>query len=305
MMRIMLSVVAVLEVGCAHAALRSPLLEPMKATEPAEPIADQFRRDQAAGISEEGLRAILSAPVTLDETQRVGVLAVTDSYRPERGLPLPAVPAELTHSLEGAGLFQATSEVSTDWPADAGLGGLRELAARYRCGYLLLYRQRFLDDSWLNGWAWLYFTLIGAAVAPSVTLETAGVLEATLFDVRTGTILFTIYERVRARSDDTPWGEERKLRAMKLRLLDQAAGKLAEQVVSKVRSLVGARRSAGASAPVSSTTRVEPGRGAGPPAADRPAVPVVLGAVSAPQRRLFIREDEQMERDGHEGGIGE
>jgi hypothetical protein len=54
---------------------------------------------------------------------------------------------------------------------------------------------------------------------------------------RTGTILFTVYERVRASSDETPWYPDRKLGAMKVRLLEQAAGKLAEQVVSKVRRL--------------------------------------------------------------------
>ncbi len=56
-----------------------------------------------------------------------------------------------------------------------------------------------------------------------------------------GTILFTVYERVRARSDETPWDDDRKLRGMKMRLLEQAAGKLAGQVVSKVRHLAETR----------------------------------------------------------------
>jgi len=72
-------------------------------------------------------------------------------------------------------------------------------------------------------------------VAPGRTLETAGVLEATLFDMRTGTILFTVYQRVRGRSDETAMNEERKLSAMKARLVEEAAGKLADQVVAKVR----------------------------------------------------------------------
>jgi hypothetical protein len=114
------------------------------------------------------------------------------------------------------------------------------LASAARRGAFPRTRQRwhrFLDQGYLNAWAWLYPTLLGAIVAPSRTLETAGVLEATLFDVRSGTILFTVYERVRASSDERPWDEDRKLRAMKLRLLEQAAGKLAERVVSKVRHL--------------------------------------------------------------------
>ena len=230
---------AVLEAGCAHSfsrELRAPDLAPPQALK-----ADHFKRDGAGGVSEEALRAILDAPVGLDKTQRLGVLPVADSYQPDRGVPLPAVPAELTRSLEATGLFQATSEVSTDWPVDGDIPGLRELAARYRSGYLLLYRQRFVDDDYANAWTWLFPTVIGALIAPSRTLEVAGVLEATLFDVRTGTILFTVFERVHAVANETPWAEERRRHAMKVGLLEQAAGKLAEQVVSKVRHLAAAQ----------------------------------------------------------------
>lgn len=223
--------------GCAHMPVQDPTIPTATAAAPATLSEDHFRGDQIGTLSEEALRAILEAPVQLDESQRIGVLAVTDSYKPERGVPVPGVPAELTRALEGTGFFQAASEMTTDWPADGNIPGLRELAARYRSGYLLLYRQRFVDDDYANAWAWLYPTIVGAIVAPSRTLETAGVLEATLFDVRTGTILFTAYERVRARSDETPFDDDRKLRAMKARLLEQAAGKLADQVVSKVRRL--------------------------------------------------------------------
>jgi len=219
-------------VACSHAAIRHPLMMPLAVTE------DHFVRDRPAGLSEEALRALLEVPAELDLSQRLGVLPVADSYRPDRSVPVPSVPAELSRSLEAAGLFAATSEVTTDWPADGDIPGLREIAARYRTGYLLLYRHQFVDDDYFNSWTWLYPTVVGAIVAPSKTLETAGVLEATLFDVRTGTILFTVYERVRARSDGTPWDDGRKRRAMKVRLLEQGAGKLAEQVVSKVRWLV-------------------------------------------------------------------
>jgi len=231
------TLVALSGTGCVHARTLDPTLPPLGVPGPRELANDHFQRDRAGAVSEEGLRAVLDAPVRLDTTQRLGVLPVTDSYRPERALPLAAVPAELTRSLEAAGLFQGASEISADWPADGDVPGLRELATRYRSGYLLLYRHRFADADYLNGWGWLYPTIVGALVAPSQTIETAGVLEATLFDVRTGTILFTVYERVRARSDETPWQLDRKLGAMKMRLLEQAAGKLAEQVVSKVRRL--------------------------------------------------------------------
>jgi len=235
-------VIAGLEFGCAHSGALRPQLGPLPIAEvatPPRPLAeDHFKRDRPTSVSEADLRAILQAPVDLDETQRLGVLPIVESYQPDRALPIPAVPAELARSLDAAGVFQATSEISTDWPADRDLPGLRELAARYRSGYLLLYRHRFLDDNSANGWCWLYPTLIGAIVTPSRTLETAGVLEATLFDVRTGTLLFTVYERVRGTSDATPWNDDHKLQEMKMRLLQQAGEKLAAQVVAKVRHLV-------------------------------------------------------------------
>src|SRR5712691_3120328 len=103
--------------GCAaHAPALHPRMPVLGVSAPVALDQDHFSRDRAGGVSEEGLRAILEAPVHLDQAQRLGVLPVSDSYRPERGVPLPAVPAELTRSLEAAGLFQATSEVSTDWP---------------------------------------------------------------------------------------------------------------------------------------------------------------------------------------------
>ena len=229
-----------LESACATAV--RPQIAPMSYLKDASPAQvldeDHFKRDRPTAVSEEGLRAILDAPVYLDTTQRLGVLPVEAFYRPDYALPLPPVPAELTRSLDAAGIFEATSEISTDWPADHDLPGLRELAARYRSGYLLLYRHRFADDNSANGWCWLYPTIIGAIVAPSRTLETAGVLEATLFDVRTGTLLFTVYERVRASTDATPWNDGHKMQEMKARLLKEAGEKLAAQVVAKMRQLV-------------------------------------------------------------------
>ena len=235
---------ALLQHGCAHHIPLVAAMEPLRIDAAAPLEQDHFARDRPSALSEEGLRAILEAPIELDRTQRLGVLPVAAAYRPDRLLPLPAVPAELTRALEATGLFQGITEMSTDWPADGDIPGLRELAARYRSRYLLLYRQRFVDDAYANAWSWLYLTGIGIFLAPSRTLTTAGVLEATLFDVRTGTLLFTVYERVRASSDETPFADDRKLEGLRQRLLREAAGTLAESVVSKVRRLAGPREAA-------------------------------------------------------------
>jgi hypothetical protein len=239
--------------GCATGApLRADLapLELRAAGAPAVLQADHFKRDTAGSVSEEDLRRILAAPVFLEEKARIGVVQVACRYEPQTELPLAVVPGRLGKALEASGLFEAATEVSTDWPADSGVSGLRELAARYRSGYLLLYRHRFVERFHANAWAWLYPTIIGLLVAPGRTLETAGVLEATLFDVKTGTLLFTVFERVRTSSSATVWHTDLKVRAMQERLLENAAARLGEEVVAKLRRLARSRPRASGEGPV-------------------------------------------------------
>jgi hypothetical protein len=202
---------------------------------------NHFSRDKATSVSESELKQILAAPVFLEAGARVGVVPVAARYEVDGDLPTTSVPAAISDALENSGMFELTSEVSTDWPADRGVPGLRELAARYRTEYLLFYRHRFVDQTYWNNWAAGYFTVVGAFFLPGNTLEAAGVLEATLFDVKTGTILFTVYERVHAEKGANNWGNDRKLLEMKKKLLEDASQKLADQVVSKCRRLAAAR----------------------------------------------------------------
>ena len=241
--RLTLAAVALLAAGCAaHAPLRAEM-EPLPIAQPApSPLqVDHFRSDRSTAVSEEAIREILRAPVFLEAASRIGIVPVRSRYEPDKDVPLNRPPGRISEALEASGLFEVTTEVSTDWPAHSGIGGLRELAARYRCEYLLMYRHRFVDREWTNGWGAMSLTIVGAFVAPMKTLETAGVLEATMFDVQTGTLLFTVYSRVHATSDENVWGNERKLRALKNRLLDEGAEALAEQVVDKTRLLAAAR----------------------------------------------------------------
>jgi len=250
--------------GCAGSSpMRAPVLPPLALeAAPAAPEAlkrDHFQGDHAGRISEEDLRRVLDAPVYLEAGARVGVVQVAAGYHPDEEMPLQAVPAILSGTMEDAGLFEVTTEVSTDWPADRGISGLRELAARYRSEYLLLYRHRFVQRDWTNSWAWFYPTVIGALVVPSQTIEVAGVMEATLFDVRTGTILFTVFERVRGKSNENVWQNERKRRELKEKLLTTAAQALADAAVNKARLLAAARP--GPEAPVAREAEAWPGEG--------------------------------------------
>jgi hypothetical protein len=202
---------------------------------------DHFARDQIGGMSEDHLKEILAAPIFLEEGARLGVVPVAVSYVPDEAVPVTAVPAELVGALEDSGLFEMAGEVSTEWPIERGIAGLRELAARYRSEYLLLYRHRFVEDVHANPWAIGYATLIGALFLPGQQLETHGVLEATLYDVKTGTVLFTVNERIDGGDSAAPTTEGRRAREIEQRLLREAAPKLAAHVVSKCRRLAASR----------------------------------------------------------------
>lgn len=231
--------------GCAaiRPQARMPQLEPLAlASAPAILEQNHFARDQLA-MGEPELRAILEAPVFLEENARIGVVPVRSGYAPDDAVPVEGAPATLTDALEGSGLFELASELSTDWPTTSGTAGLRELAARYRTEYVLLYRHRFRDETYANGLAAGFITLIGALFLPGTSIDSAGVLEATLFDVKTGTILFTIHERVRREAIAPPPGVETKIGHLHREMVGEAAKKLADQVLVRCQRLVASRPS--------------------------------------------------------------
>jgi hypothetical protein len=235
-------VVAAAMAGCGAAKPMEVAMAPLPVQAPGGVLENNhFQRDRSGQVSEDALREILAAPTFLEEGARIGIVPVATGYEVEDGLPLATVPQVLGDKLEDTGFFEVATEMTTDWPADGSIRGLRELGARYRTEYLLLYRHRFVDRWYLNGWAWTWPTVVGLFAAPSYSLEAAGVVEATLFEVKTGTLLFTVFERVE--DDDTVniWHHDRKRRKLEEALLSKAAEKLAKQVVAKVDRLVAAR----------------------------------------------------------------
>lgn len=244
-MRLVLVSLVILS-GCASSRAAMPALAPFPLAAQATVLEDNhFARDRM-GVGEPELRQILAAPVFLEEHARIGVLPVRTAYAPDDGVPVEAAPATLTDALDGSGLFDLASEISTEWPTTSGTAGLRELAARYRTEYVLLYRHRFADATRANGFAAGFVTLIGALFLPGTTIESAGVLEATLFDVKTGTILFTVHERVRREAISPPPAVEAQLAVMHRDMLKDAAKKLSEQVLLRCQRLVATRPANGA-----------------------------------------------------------
>jgi len=235
---------ALLTTACAASRPLQADLVPMQLEGPAPaPVLTEnhFKRDVMGDIDEAQLRAILASPVFLEPQARIGILPVASGYGADPDVPLDRVPGDLEKALADSGQFEVVSEVTTDWPHAGTLGGLRELAARYRAEYLLLYRTRFVSRSYANGWALGWLTLVGGLILPHRTIEVAGVVEATLLDVKTGTLLFTAFERTHKVSDENVWQNDRKRAAMKRELLAQAQKSLTAKVLDQVTRLVAAR----------------------------------------------------------------
>lgn len=232
--------------GCASSKPLNPKMESMAVqrasdSKPRKLEDNHFRTDRTGNLTEDQLKEILEAPIFLEEETRVGVVPVATAYKVDKDIPVNDVPHKLGDALEDTGFFEVATEVATDWQRDRGIAGLRELAARYRVKYLLLYRHRFEQRSRTNAWGWTMPTVVGAFATPHRTVEMAGVMEATLFDVRTGTIMFTAYQRVHEQDTMSIWHGKHKRREMKAELLEKATGDLQEEVADKVRRLVAAR----------------------------------------------------------------
>ncbi|MDP1920078.1 MAG: hypothetical protein Q8L14_27775 [Myxococcales bacterium] len=244
MSRFALVVIVGLTSGCATVKAGQPNLQPLafEAGPPAPAVLEEnhFSRDRSA-LGESALKEILAAPVFLEEHARIGVLPVAVRYEIDDVVPVEAAPSTLVDSLEASGLVDLATELSSEWPVDRGVAGLRELAARYRTEYLLLYRHRFVDATRPNPAAVSYLTLIAALFVPGTTVESAGVLEATLFDVKTGTILFTVNERVRGETSSTPLGVDRAEETQHRVLVNEGVKRLSDQVLLRMRRLVASR----------------------------------------------------------------
>ena len=240
---------ATIFVGCAAAQRPEPALPalfaaPAAAEKPAPAVLvdNHFARDAMGALGESELREILAAPVFLEEKARLGVVPVQGGYGAAGEIPMVGVPGALARTLDETGQFAIVSEVSTDFPATGSIAGLRELAARYRCDYLLLYRHRFVDSVYASGWAWTWATIVGPMIAPANVLEAEGVLEATLFDVKTGTILFTTFERVKAKKEESVLDTERKQKELREQLLADATDAIGAAVVEQIGRLAAARK---------------------------------------------------------------
>jgi hypothetical protein len=246
MARLALAVaLAALTTGCAMAS-RSVVVSPAEAVAPAGAPAPAaldrslFAPRGGSGMSEADFARILDAPLDVKLPARVGVAALGRAFEPTPPASLEAglvAARALTEALEGSRLVTVASEVETEIPTGGGVEGLRELAARYRAPYLLLYSERFQDRTHANGFAALWPTIIGGLVTPSQTLRGDGVLSVSLLDVRTGTVLFTLREAVSFEAMHLPVGAPGAYRELQRKAADEAAKALAARVLDKFERL--------------------------------------------------------------------
>ncbi len=227
--------------GCASAAPPAPAAPPPPAAAAAPLTRSYFTKDTNGALSEDALQHVLATPIDLQFPARIGVVPLAAPFESRGSASLVtrgAASKELATALASDPHFTHVSDISTDLPTSGGIEGLRLLAARYRMRYLLLYTERFEDETHLNGLAWLYPTLLGMFVAPGVTVESRGLVEADLLDVRTGTVLFSVMEPLHVTSKELMVGAGRAHRELQAQAAGEAAKRLARRVSVQTNQLL-------------------------------------------------------------------
>jgi len=236
---VLLPCAALVGPGCGAARYKSaPAAEALAvaAAQPAPRPLERsvFARDPNGQLSETRLQEILDAPLELALPARVGVLpvvAAADWRGPSPDFaPAPAAAAELVAGLRGAEPFSLVSEMMPIPSGALGMEALREVAARYSLRYVVLYREELRDRRRSNAWATGYATLVGALFLPGDTLRVSGYTEASLFDVKTGLLLFTVRRRVIGERRTNPWHTGDKLEALRAKTTVEAAPELAKDL---------------------------------------------------------------------------
>jgi rhombotail lipoprotein len=229
--------------GCAsgmQARVAAPA-EVAAAPAPAVLTRSLYSRDPSGGLTEGDMQKVLESPIDLQFPARVGVVPLAEPFDPKGNVSIATrstASRDLARALVSSPHFSQVSDVSTDLPNGGGIEGLRVVAARYRLRYLLLYSERFEDATHLNGWAWLYPTVIGMFVAPGVTVKSQGLAQADLLDVRTGTVLFSVVQPMGVDDNELMIGAARSHRAAQGAASATAARALAKEVTAQTSALV-------------------------------------------------------------------
>lgn len=229
--------------GCASAGPVGKRVATPAPNDPKPQVLDRslFSHAPNGAITEDDLQTVLSTPIDLAFPARVGVVPLAEAFDPAQDASITVrsvASRDFARALRKHEHFSHVSDVSTDLPNVGGIEGLRAIAARYRLRYLLLYSERFEDDTHLNGWAWLYPTILGMFVAPGVTVQSAGLAQVDLLDVRTGTVLLSAVEPMTVSSAELMIGAAREHREEQAAAAADAANRLARSVQGQVQAML-------------------------------------------------------------------
>jgi hypothetical protein len=213
------------------------MAEAPMAAQPEPPPLDRslFARDPHGQLTEDALQKILAAPIELELPARVGIIPVltaTDWRGPSPDYHVPAGVAPFVRKLRGTEPFSLVTEIMPIPSGALGMEALREIAARYRLRYVVLYREVIARKKKVNRWAWGYATAVGALFLPGQQHEVYGYIEATMFDVKTGTLMFTTRRAVQGSRRNNVWYQDDKLAALSSKLVGTYAPELATDLMS-------------------------------------------------------------------------
>lgn len=232
--------------GCGASQMRmasAPMAASAPSVAPAPLDRSLFARDPNGQLSEDALQRILASPIELDLPSRVGVMPIstaTDWRGPGPDHGVPAGLAQFVTRLRKDPAFSLVTQTMVIPSGALGMEALREIAARYRLRYLILYREVLAKDTRLNPWAWGYATVIGALFLPGQHQEVYGYIEATMFDVKTGLLMFTTRRSIAASQTTNQWHKDVKLAQLAADATTKFAPSLGEDVLVDLRRFAAA-----------------------------------------------------------------
>jgi uncharacterized membrane protein len=226
----------------ASAPMTAATAHPMQ-PQPAPLDRSLFARTPQGALTEEALQKILASPIELDLPARVGVLPVltaTDWRGPGPDHRVPPGVAPFVAKLRKDPAFSLVTQTMVIPSGALGMEALREIAARYRLRYVLLYREVLAKDRRLGPWAWGYLTGIGALFLPGQKQEVYGYIEASMFDVKTGLLMFTTRRSIHATQTTNQWNKQLKLEKLAANATAKFAPDLAHDVQQDLRRFAAA-----------------------------------------------------------------
>ncbi len=233
--------------GCAHQAKMASAAMPVAAAaaQLAPPPLERslFARTPDGQLSEDALQKILASPIELDLPSRVGVLPIitaTDWRGPSPDYHVPPGLAPLVERLRKDEAFSLVTQMMPIPSGALGMEALREAAARYRLRYIVLYREVIAKQYHLGPWAVGYATGLGALFLPGQEQEAYGYIEASMFDVKTGLLMFTTRRSITATQRTNSWHTDRKLDILASNAIAKFAPDLATDMLADVRRFAAA-----------------------------------------------------------------